>query len=279
MNRSRTRRSAAPRGLIALLLAIPITFLAAGPERVAAQQRGGAERPAEETSGEETPADEAPMDEGQRISEYDFAVSHAMRTLMETGAEPRRVALYVARKEGERWHVYFGSFDLRGPLFGIAYEVVQAEPGSAEFEVRRYAEDRPADAELTRAAMALVTALDAFEPRSVRFYTYVWRDEAGRWVTYFVPEQVAPGAVRRAADQRVVVSADARRVLESRFGAADREHLWTRATPPPERPTARDLVHILLSPQLAPFALLTRRLVCEMNWEGEIDRCLIGSAR
>lgn len=245
---------------------LAICLLLAAPGAVLAQD-AAADR-AREAAGED-----------QRISEYDFAVSRAMQALMAAGPDERRATLYVARKEGDLWHVYFGSFDFRGPLFGIAYEVVQTEPGTAEFEVRRYAEDRPADAELTRAAMALVTALDAFEPRSVRFYTYVWRDEAGRWVTYFVPEQVAPGAVRRAADQRVVVSADARRVLESRFGEADREHLWTRATPPSERPTARDLVHILLTPQLAPFALLTRRLVCEMNWDGKIERCLIGSAR
>lgn len=246
-------------GLAAMLVG-PAPAQAQDP---AAQAREGAVPPQEGTATED-----------RRISEYDFAVSQAMRALMEAGAEGRRVALYVARKEGELWHVYFGSFDFGGPAFGIAYEVVQEAPGSSDFEVKANHPEVAADPELTRAAMALVTAMDAFEPRSVRFYTYVWRDETGRWITYFVPEAAASGRLGRSGDQRVVVSPDARRVLESRFGPPEQVP-WLRAGA--ESATSRDLVQILLSPQYAPLALITRRLVCEMNWEGEIQRCLVGA--
>lgn len=250
---------------------LAICLLLAAPGAVLAQD-GAADR-ARDAAGED-----------QRISEYDFAVSRAMQALMAAGPDERRATLYVARKEGDLWHVYFGSFDLRSPRFDLAYEVVQEAPGSGEFEVRKYEQEVPADAELTRAAMALMTALDVFEPRDVRFYTYVWRDDAGRWVTYFAPEVVGPpGTVRRAADQRVVVSPDARRVLESRYAEADELRdgpaPWSAVSGDQDRPTAADFLHIFLAPQYAPFALITRRLVCEMNWDGEIERCVVGGAR
>lgn len=249
-------------------LSLGLAAMLAGPATAQAQDEA-----AETREDSAQPRQEAAT-EDRRISEYDFAVSQAMRALMEAGAEGRRVALYVARKEGELWHVYFGSFDFGGPAFGIAYEVVQEAPGSPQFEVQAYQPEQPADPELTRAAMALVTAMDAFEPRSVRFYTYVWRDENGRWITYFVPEAAASGRLGRSGDQRVVVSPDARRILESRFGPPEQVP-WLRAGT--ESATGRDLVQMLLAPQYTPFALITRRLVCEMNWEGEIERCLVGA--
>ncbi len=267
MKLSRGAVPSAPAPLEALVC-VGLAALLAVPAPARAQDE------AAQATDEPAPAQQETATEDRRISEYDFAVSQAMRALMEAGAEGRRVALYVARKEGELWHVYFGSFDFRGPSFGIAYEVVQEAPGSPDFEVQAYQPDMPADPELTRAAMALMTAMDAFEPRSVRFYTYVWRDETGRWITYFVPEAAASGTLGRSADQRVVVSPDARRILESRFGPPEQVP-WLRAGA--ESATGRDLVQILLSPQYAPLALITRRLVCEMNWEGEIERCLVGA--
>lgn len=225
---------------------------------------------------------EAPptAEEGKRISEYDFAVSHAMRALMAAGPEQGRVTVYVARKEGDRWRVYFGSYDVRRLLFKIAYEVVQREEGSDQFAVRKYRRDIPADAELNRAATALVTALDAFEPKTVRFHTYVWRDADGRWVTYFVPTSVRrplqEGLGHPAIDQRVLVSPDAREILESRSypdpGAAE----WVT---PQEGPSLADLLALLLEPQLAPFRLISQGLVCEINWRGEFESCLIGPLR
>ena len=218
-------------------------------------------------------------EEGRRISEYDFAVSNAMRALMAAGAEQRRVTVYVARKEGELWHVYFGSLDVRAPRFSVAYEVVQSDPGSAAFEVRRFEEDVEADTELTRAALALVTSLDAFEPPTVRFRTYVWRDARGRWVAYFAPAS-------RDGDldvtRRVVVTPDARQVLELRnlleSGEAPDSAHWVPAGPA-TRPTAADFVNLLLRPDLAPLAFVARRLVCELDWEGKIRSCLVTPIR
>lgn len=224
-----------------------------------------------------------PVDEETRISEYDFAVSHAMRALMATGPEQGRVSVYVARKEGPLWHVYFGSYDIRRSAFRIAYEVVQKEEGSEEFVVGTWTADVPADEELDRAATALVNALDVFEPRSVRFYTYVWRDTTGRWVTYFAGAGAPPGPVRRGigrpgVDQRVVLSPDARRVLESRAFPGDSVPRWI-PTAESLAPTVADFFHFFLHPHLAPLTLIGRSLVCEVDREGRIDHCLIGPPR
>lgn len=244
-------------------------LLAAGPSSASAQE----ERP----TVVRTPEVE---DEDQRISEYDFAVSHAMRALMAANPEQGRVTVYVARKEGALWHVYFGSYDVRRSLFRIAYEVVQEEEGGEGFAVRKYPEEVPADAELNRQATALVTALQAFEPRNVRFHTYVWRNADGQWVAYFVPVSVRrplqEGPGQPAIDQRVLVSPDARQILETRnYPAADSVEWIT----PPADPTLGDLLPLLLDPQLAPVRLISQSLVCEINWRGEFESCLIAPPR
>lgn len=260
-----TSRISLARRVGALLCAL----LVAGAGDALAQQ-------GEAAAGRASPADE----EDQRISEYDFAVSHSMRALMAASPEQGRVTVYVARKEGERWHVYFGSYDVRRSLFRIAYEVVQQEEGGEEFAVRKHPRDTPSDAELNRQATALVTALQAFEPRSVRFHTYVWRDADGRWVAYFVPASVRrplrEGLAQPTIDQRVVLTPDARQILETRnYPAADSVQWIT----PPSNPTLADLIPFLLDPQLAPVRLISQSLVCEINWRGEFESCLIAPPR
>lgn len=274
--------SGSPSSAVAACLA----FLAFGVSPVSAQDTVRAD-PAEDAA--EAPGREAPDQEAEegRLSEYDFAVSHAMRALMAAGAEQGRVTVYVARKEGELWHVYFGSLDVNDPSFQVAYDVVQDEPGSRAFTVRRFEEDVSADPELTRAALALVTAMGAFEPATVRFHTYVWRDASGRWVTYFAPEVVRrPGARSADVNRRVVVSPDARRVLELRnledeaeAGAGGRDAEATAPAVVPPAPTMSDLLNVFFRPALAPLAVVARRLVCEMNWEGELQNCLVAPRR
>lgn len=218
-------------------------------------------------------------EEDRRISEYDFAVSHAMRALMAANPEQRRVTVYVARKEGDRWHVYFGSYDVRRRLFRIAYEVIQEEAGSSRFSVREYREDVVADAELNRQATALVTALEAFEPRSVRFKTYVWRKPDGQWVAYFVPVSLRHPLRERlpahpTIDQRVLLSPDARRILETRNYLEADSAEW-ELSPSPPSPSLADLLPVLLDPELGPVRLIGQSLVCEINWRGEFESCLI----
>lgn len=219
-------------------------------------------------------------EEGKQISEYDFAVSHAMRALMATGPEQGRVTVYVARKEGTKWHVYFGSFDVRGPTFKIAYDIVQKKEGGADFAVKQFRREVPADPELNRAATALVTALGAFQPRTVRLRTYVWQNLDGRWVTYFVRTPVRRPLRDRLAqptiDQRVLVSSDAREILETTSYPDPDSSEWIT---PPSSPTLNDVLGFFLDPQLAPFRLISQNLVCEINWRGEFESCLIGPPR
>ena len=91
----------------------------------------------------------------------------------------------------------------------------QAAPGSEEFVVTSYPEDVPANEFVSRAAMALMTALNAFEPPRLTFFPHVFHESDGRWVTYFLPEMVPPGRMPQQVDSRIVVSPDTRRVLES----------------------------------------------------------------
>ena len=159
---------------------------------------------------------ERPAVEGRQIAEQNFALRQALVALERVNPEPGRVTLYVTnRRDDELWRVYFGSLDFPNQRFMVAYEAVQEAPGSEAFVVTTYPDDVPADEFVSRAAMALITALDVFEPPKITFYPHVFRESDGRWVTYFLPDLVPPGRLPRQVDSRVVVSPDTRRVLES----------------------------------------------------------------
>lgn len=154
--------------------------------------------------------------EGRRLAEQNFALRQALRALERIGPEPSRVTLYITQKrDDERWRVYFGSLDFAHRQFRVAYVAAQAAPGSEEFVVTSYPEDVPANEFVSRAAMALMTALNAFEPPRLTFFPHVFHESDGRWVTYFLPEMVPPGRMPQQVDSRIVVSPDTRRVLES----------------------------------------------------------------
>jgi hypothetical protein len=154
--------------------------------------------------------------EGRRLAEQNFALRQALRALERVKPEPSRVTLYITQKrDDELWRVYFGSLDFARRQFRVAYVASQAAPGSEEFVVTSYPEDVPANEFVSRAAMALVTALNAFEPPRITFFPLVFRESDGSWVTYFLPEIVPAGRTPQQVDSRIVVSPDTRRVLES----------------------------------------------------------------
>jgi len=223
--------------------------------------------------------------EGQRIAEYHYAVEHATNSLMKARPEQHRISLYVAREEEDGWHVYFGAVNVAIAEFSVAYEAVQAQPDDSVFVVDRFKESREIDPELSAAAMALIRSLDAFEPQWARYETYVWRDAAGRWVTYFLPGQTSSGRWPIGGDMRVVVDGDADEVLsattfheelvvvEPSFEAAVATHHRHLAG---EAPAPTDFAYVLISPQLAPMLLVSGAFRCQVNREGHLVECEAG---
>jgi hypothetical protein len=217
-----------------------------------------------------------PVVEGRRIAEQNFALRQALQALESVNPEPSRVTLYItARRDDDLWRVYFGSLDFPNRRFMVAYEAVQDSPGSEEFTVTSYPEDVPADEFVSRAAMALITALNAFEPPQITFYPHVFRESDGRWVTYFLPDLVPPGSMPQQVDSRVVVSPDTRSVLEStRFyaeinfsyginGAATRRGELQRNGI--ERFVSYVLPRMAAQPTVAPVALLLNLYTCSLT--------------
>ena len=217
-----------------------------------------------------------PVVEGRRIAEQNFALRHALQALESVDPEPSRVTLYITnRRDDDLWRVYFGSLDFQNRRFMVAYEAVQQSPGGKEFIVTSHAEDVPADEFVSRAAMALITALNVFEPPQITFYPHVFRERDGRWVTYFLPDLVPPGSLPRQVDSRVVVSPDTRSVLEStRFyaeinfsyginGAAARRGELERNGI--ERFVRYVLPRMAAQPTVAPVALLLNLYTCSLT--------------
>lgn len=223
--------------------------------------------------------------EGQRIAKYHYAVEHATNALMKAQPEQHRISLYVAREEADGWHVYFGAINVAIAEFSVAYEAVQTRPGDSVFVLDRYDVPREVDSELSTAAMALIRSLDAFEPQWERYETYVWRDSAGRWVTYFLPGQTSSGRWPIGGDMRVVVDPSAGEVLsattfhqelvvvEPSFEAAVATHHRHLAG---EAPAPTDFAYVLISPQLAPMLLVSRAFSCQVNREGRLVECEAG---
>lgn len=218
-----------------------------------------------------------PMVEGRRIAEQNFALRHSLQALERVNPEPSRVTLYITnRRDDDLWRVYFGSLDFPTQRFMVAYEAVQRAPGSEEFVITSHPENVPADEFVSRAAMALITALNAFEPPQITFYPHVFRESDGRWVTYFLPSLVPPGSMPQQVDSRVVVSPDTRSVLEStRFYAeisfsygingaatASREDLQRNGI---ERFVRYVLPRMAAQPTVAPVALLLNLYTCSLT--------------
>jgi hypothetical protein len=217
-----------------------------------------------------------PVVEGRRIAEQNFALRQALQALESVDPEPSRVTLYITnRRDDDLWRVFFGSLDFSNRRFMVAYEAVQQAPGSEEFVVTSHPEDVPADEFVSRAAMALITALNAFEPPQITFYPHVFRETDGRWVTYFLPDLVPPGSMPQQVDSRVVVSPDTRSVLEStRFyaeinfsygvnGAAARRSELDRNGI--ERFVRYVLPRMAAQPTVAPVALLLNLYTCSLT--------------
>jgi len=220
--------------------------------------------------------------EGRRIAAYDFAVRHATQELLGAGVEQNRISLYVARQEDGLWHVYFGSINVLSSEFRTAYEVVQKKPDGKKFSVHRKLDAEPADQELSRAATALITALAAFEPQWERYETYVWLNSRGEWVTYFLPGPTVTGQWPIGADMRVLVSFDAKRVLQSvtfhanltlvkpsRKEAIATHHRHLAG----ENPAPTDFAYVLINPQLAPMALVANGYTCTVRKNGTFGGC------
>ena len=214
--------------------------------------------------------------EGRRIAEQNFALRQALQALESVNPEPSRVTLYITnRRDDDLWRVYFGSLDFPNRRFMVAYEAVQVSPGSEEFAVTSHPEDVPADEYVSSSAMALITALNAFEPPQITFYPHVFRERDGRWVTYFLPDLVPPGSMPQQVDSRVVVSPDTRTVLEStRFyaeinfsyginGAATRRGELQRNGI--ERFVSYVLPRMAAQPTVAPVALLLNLYTCSLT--------------
>lgn len=217
-----------------------------------------------------------PVVEGRRIAEQNFALRHALKALESVNPKPSRVTLYITnRRDDDLWRVYFGSLDFPNRRFMVAYEAVQGSPGGEEFVVTSHPEDVPADEFVSRAAMALITALNVFEPPQITVYPHVFRESDGRWVTYFLPDLVPPGSMPQQVDSRVVVSPDTRSVLEStRFyaeisfsyginGAAARRGEFDRNGI--ERFVRYVLPRMAAQPTVAPVALLLNLYTCSLT--------------
>lgn len=238
-------------------------------------------------AGQIPPADAvlSAQEEGRKIAEYDFAVEHATRSLLAGDPEQHRISLYVARNEADGWHVYYGAVNVAIGEFAVAYEVVQVGSGDSTFVVRRYESSREVDAELSRASMALITSLDAFHPIWEHYKTYVWKDRAGRWISYFLPGQTHSGQWPIGGDMRVVADSTGEHVLsattfheelvvvEPSLEAAIATHHRHLAG---EAPAPTDFAYVLISPQLAPMLLVSASFTCRVDQGGHLAGCEAG---
>jgi hypothetical protein len=152
---------------------------------------------------------------GRLLAAYDRAAWNGTDALARLAPPPGAITQYVARATPEGWAVAFGRLTAGRDSFLVAYEARPTER-AGRYAARRLTPERADTDTLLRAARALRTAGEAFGPMSRRYNAAALPNGQGGWWVYLVPAPTVPGVWPLGADVRFRVSADGRRVLETR---------------------------------------------------------------
>jgi hypothetical protein len=153
---------------------------------------------------------------GRELAAYDAAAWHGTDALMALHPAEGSFQRYVARRTADgRWEVLFGIPSAAGDTFAITYRAVQGVPGDTVFKAKA---ERSADTEWApRANRALQLGIDSFGRVNRPYNAAVLPVEGSSdWWVYLYPAATVMNVWPLGADLRYRVSADGRRVLETR---------------------------------------------------------------
>jgi hypothetical protein len=155
---------------------------------------------------------------GRALAGYDFAAWHGTDAVAALKPAEGTLARYIARPTPQGWVVAFGRQTAARDTFLVVYEAVRTQM-SGQFEgftVVSHATPVADTGYYVRAARAMDTAAVAFGPVRRSYNAAALPAPNGNWWVYLVPAPTITGVWPLGADERFLVSADGRTILERR---------------------------------------------------------------
>lgn len=222
-------------------------------------------------------------DRGRRLARYDYAAWHATDAVLALKPSPGEVRGYIALRDGAAWLVEFGRLSDDSSAFLVAYDAREADARPDSFIVTHREPARRDTSRFLRAARAVDLARAAFTPERRPYNTMVLPLDEGTWFVYIVPAQTQPTVYPLGGDVRYRVTADGRRILETRrlhnaiiefTGAPPKPgstlQAGTHAAVRDDIPEDTDVLHVLVRQPAVPEYIATNAFVYRIDVDGSI---------
>lgn len=222
-------------------------------------------------------------DRGRRLARSDYAAWHATDAVLARKPSPGEVRGYVALRDGAAWLVEFGRMSEDSSTFLVAYDARETDARPDSFLVTHHEPARRDTSRFLTAARAVDLARSTFTPERRPYNTMVLPMDDGTWFVYIVPAQTQPTVYPLGGDVRYHVTADGRRILETRrlhntiiefTGAAPKPgstlQAGTHSAVLDDIPEDTDVLHVLLRQPDVPEYIVTNAFVYRIDVDGSI---------
>jgi hypothetical protein len=165
------------------------------------------------------PADSAELDgistRGRNLAAYDIASWNASDAVAASHPDVSRLAVYVARRDGDHWIVSFGKLNAAADTFFIACQAVEGATPT-NYSVRAFDPSEANTGFELHAARALTLAKGDFGAVSRPYNFAVLPGDSLTWWVYAMPAQLRLDRWPLGGDVRYLISPDGRRILAKR---------------------------------------------------------------
>jgi hypothetical protein len=190
------------------------------------------------------------------------------------------VARYIAKREGDIWHVVFGRLNDSGDKFLIAYEAIQgASP--KEFTVTKNNPTKEDTGFFFSAAKAIETALADFKGEARPYNLAVLPSVSNQIYVYALPAQTKTGVFPLGGDARYLISADGSKIVEKRqlhisiieFSPSANQNVEAgfHTAVLDDIPEDTDVFHVLARHPSIPEYVGTKQFVFRIETDGTIN--------
>jgi hypothetical protein len=224
---------------------------------------------------------------GRALAGYDFAAWHGTDAIAALKPPDGVITKYVARDTPKGWVVAFGRLTAARDTFLVAYEAVRTST-TGEFEGFTSVSHPTPVADTgyyLRATRAMDTAKVLFGPVRRSYNVAALPAPNGNWWVYLVPAPTVAGVWPLGADERFLISADGRHVLERRrLHMSVIEFSPARLQKPPgsaiqasvhtavlaEIPEDTDVYHVISRTPKTPEYVMTDHFIYKIEIDGKI---------
>jgi hypothetical protein len=224
---------------------------------------------------------------GRALASYDFAAWHGTDAVTALHPANGTITRYVGRETAGGWVVAFGRLTAARDTFLVAYEAVRTSSSGAfeGFTVVSHPTPVVDTGYYMRAIRAMDTAGVAFGPVRRPYNVAVLPAPKGTWLVYLFPAPTVTGVWPLGGDERFLISADGRTILDRRrlhnsiiefsanqlqkpAGATMASGVHTAVLD--EIPEDTDVLHVLSRTPKVPEYVMTDHFIYRIDVDGKI---------